>query len=326
MTSTRLLTFSLAIIFFGMVFFTGCTKNPVTPPPVHDTVTVIKNDTTIKNDTAYLSKNDTIYLIKNDTLYCPHPDSTVDLTKGLLVYLNFTGNIADSSGNNNPTTAVGSVLTYDAHGYANNAFGATGNGERIYVSNNGSIVFDTAWTISLAFMVNDIRAETYMSMVDPVTGYGPSFNFGNTLVAYPYLACGSGDISTDCSSYGVVNDLNITDSTTFTPVPGSWYKAIVIYHRGTIQTYINGTLISTKVGVGTQALLCPNSQVVIGNWWNGSPPNNSMSMNGKLDNVRLYNRVVTAHEIAWLSTNYQVTSNSQQRAVRTQQGGAKSFH
>jgi hypothetical protein len=40
-------------------------------------------------------------------------------------------------------------------------------------------------------------------------------------------------------------------------------------------------------------------------------------MNGKLDNVRLYNRVLTPHEIAALSSNYQVTSNSQRPAVRT---------
>src|SRR5579872_3504588 len=69
------------------------------------------------------------------------PDTTVNLTKGLLLYLPFSGSIADSSGNNNPTQAVGSVLTYDTHGYANNAFGGTGNGERIYVTNNGSISF-----------------------------------------------------------------------------------------------------------------------------------------------------------------------------------------
>jgi hypothetical protein len=315
MTSTRILSIAIAVLFFGTVFSVGCSKSSSPTITVYDTVTIVKNDTTIKNDTTYL--------VQNDTLYYPRPDSTVNLSKGLLVYLNFTGNIADSSGNNNPTRAVGSVLTYDAHGYANNAFGATGNGEEVYVSNNGSIVFDTAWTLSVGFMVNDQRSETYVSMVDPLTGYGPSFNFGNTLASYPYLACGSGDVTTDCGTYGVVNNLNITDSTTFTPVPGSWYKAVVIYHKGTIETYINGTLISTKVGIGTQALLCPNSEVCIGNWWNGNPVNNSMSLNGKLDNVRLYNRVVTPHEIDWLSTSYQVTSNSVKAGLRSGQTGKK---
>jgi hypothetical protein len=295
MTRTKLLSITVVLFFLVMGFSIGCTKNPTPTPPVHDTVTVIKNDTTKLTDTLYATK----------------PDSTVNLTKGLLLYLNFTGNIADSSGNNNPTTAVGNVLTYDTHGYANNAFGADGGGEKIYVTNNGSIKFDTAWSLSTAFMVNDYRAETYISMVDPATGQGPSFNFGNTLAAYPYLACGTGDISTDCSSIGAVNNLNITDSTTFTPVPGSWYKAVVIYHKGTVQTYINGNLISTKVGSGTQALLCPASKIIIGAWWDGGP----QGMNGKLDNIRLYNRVLTPHEIVQLSANYQVTSNSVRRAL-----------
>src|ERR1700722_3056912 len=90
----------LAVAFLAVLTFvlpTACTKGPTTI--VTDTVTGIKNDTTIKTQT--------------DTLYATKPDSTVNLTQGLLVYLNFSGNIMDSSGNNNLTTAVGNVLTYD---------------------------------------------------------------------------------------------------------------------------------------------------------------------------------------------------------------------
>jgi len=297
MTRTRILSLIGIAGFVLLIFSVSCTKNPVTPP-VHDTVTVVKHDTTVTNDTLYAIK----------------PDSTVNLAKGLLLYLPFSGNIADSSGNNNQTTAYGSVLTYDMHGWANNAFGATGAGERIYVTNNGSIKFDTAWTLSLAFMVNDSRAETYISMVDPATGNGPSFNFGNTTATAPYyLNTGTGDISTNCSSPGAVNNYNISDTTYWVPVPGSWYKAVVIYHRGTVQTYINGSLISTKVGSGTQALLCPNSKIIVGAWWNGDP----QGLNGKLDNIRLYNRVLTPHEIVALSSNYQIHSNSVKPSMKT---------
>src|ERR1700753_4486027 len=119
MTKTKLLIGGGMIAFVGLIFAIGCTKGttPI-PPPIHDTI------------------------------YAPKPDTAVNLTKGLLLYLPFSGNIADSSGNGNPTTAVGNVLGYDAHGYANSAFNATGAGERIYVTNNGSIKFDTAWTLS----------------------------------------------------------------------------------------------------------------------------------------------------------------------------------
>jgi hypothetical protein len=288
---------SAAATFAGSIFlFFACTKNSNPTPPVHDTVSVVKHDTTIKNDTLSGAK----------------PDPTVNLARGLLLYLPFSGNIADSSGNGNPTTAVGNVLTYDAHGYANNAFGSDGS-EKIYVTNNGSIQFDTAWALSTGFMVNDFRPESYISMEDPATGRNPSFNFGNTLATLPYLACGTGDVTTGCGSYASVNSYNITDSTNFIPQPGNWYNAIVIYHKGTVQTYINGTLISTKSGSGTQALLCTTSKVVIGAGWDGGP----QGLNGKLDNIRLYNRVLTPHEIVALSSNYQITSNSVKPGLRT---------
>jgi hypothetical protein len=291
---------TLAVAFLAILFFvipTACSKSST--HTVTDTVTVVKNDTTIKTQI--------------DTLYATKPDSTVNLTKGLLVYLNFSGNIVDSSGNNNPTTAVGSVLTYDAHGYANNAFGADGGGERVYVSNNGSIQFDTAFALSFGFMVNSTSQQAYISMVDPVTGYAPTFLIGTTYAGINSIDVGTGDITHGCGTYGTNDNVNITDTSAFVPVLGAWYNAIVIYHKGSLQFYINGSLVSSKTGQGTEANLCPNSQLIIGAWWNTQP----IGMNGKLDNVRLYNRVLTPHEVAALSSNYQVTSNSQRPAVRT---------
>ncbi|HEV9035463.1 MAG TPA: LamG domain-containing protein [Puia sp.] len=231
----------------------------------------------------------------------------------MLLYLPFSGNIADSSGNGNPTTAVGSVLTADAHGYANSAFGATGNGERIYVTNNGSIQFDTAYTVSFGFMVNAARQQFYMSMVDPATGYGPSFALGTSLTANSNLVMGTEDVSLGCGKYGLADNINVTDTSNFVPLVGSWYSFIGVYHKGSVQIYINGKMISSKTGTGTSALLCPASQVIIGAWWNSDP----LNLNGKLDNIRLYNRVLTPHEIAALSSSYQVTSNSQKHQLIT---------
>src|SRR5579872_5807889 len=129
--------------------------------------------------------------VKNDN---QNPDVDVNLKKGLLLYLPFSGNIADSSGNGNPTHSTGSVLTYDEHGYPDQAFGATGNGERVYVTNNGSIKFDTAWSLSFGFMMADNRTEFLMSMVDPATGQGPSFTLGTTLPGVPGLTVGTEDV------------------------------------------------------------------------------------------------------------------------------------
>ncbi|HEY4336241.1 MAG TPA: LamG domain-containing protein, partial [Puia sp.] len=252
---------------------------------------------------------------KNDTLYAVKPDSTVNLTKGLLLYLPFSGNVADSSGNANPTTAFGNVLTYDAHGYANSAFGSNGTGtQKVYVTNNGSIQFDTAYSLSLGFMTNDtLNQGSYVSMIDPTTGMGVTFNLGQTTSSTNHLAWGTEDYTLGCSAYGRNDAYNLIDTTNFTPIPGAWYNAIVVYHKGATQIYINGNLVYTKVGAGTKANLCPSAKIVIGAWWDSDP----LRFNGKLDNIRLYNRVLTPHEIVALSSNYQITSNSVKPGLRT---------
>jgi hypothetical protein len=291
---------SLAMVLGACLigFSIACTKNSNPQPPVTDTVTIVKNDTTVNTDTIYGTK----------------PDPTVNLTQGLLLYLNFTGNIADSSGNGNPTVAVnGPVLTYDTHGYADNAFGATGAGQEVVVTNNGSIQFDTAYSLSFDFMVNQNGQQAYICMVDPTNGEGPTFLVGTTYSGTSNIVWGSEDVSLGCSAYGTNDNINIVDTPNFQPQPGSWYNAICVYHRGSGYFYLNGRLISTKIGIGTAADLCPASQIIIGAWWNGQP----LSLNGKMDNVRLYNRVLTPHEIVALSSNYQVTSTSQRPGLRT---------
>jgi len=288
----------LAIFSIALATGFGCIKT--SPRPWHG-----------MDSTA--TKTDTITI--HDTI-CSCSDSCVDLKKGLLVYLPFAGNIVDSSGNNNPTTAVGSVLTTDRNGYTNNAFGTTGLGEEVLVTNNGSIKFDTAYTLSLVFMVNSYSSQTFVSFVDPATGNGPSFNIGmgtTTPGTAHYLDLGLSDTTSGCGASGANDPNKILETTSFIPQLNVWYNAIYIYHKGTINIYVNGTLIATKTGSGSKANLCPASKFIVGAWWNGD----KQGIAGKLDNIRLYNRVITPKEITTLSQNYLVNANSVKPGIRT---------
>jgi hypothetical protein len=240
----------------------------------------------------------------NDSSTPTQPTSNVHLKSGLLLYLPFNGNIADSSGNGNQTTAVaGATLTYDEHGYANSAFGSTGNGERIKVANNGSIKFDTALSISLNFMqLSQINFQEFMCMVNPINGYGPSFAVGvGVLGSNKFIGMGVADSLAGCNNTGANGPNLLNDTTSYIPQLGSWYNLVATYHKGTMNIYINGKLISTKIIGSTKILLCPASQVVIGGWWDGDPG----YFNGKLDEVRLYNRVLNSDEITELAKNFQ---------------------
>jgi hypothetical protein len=238
---------------------------------------------------------------KKDTSTTPPvTPSDVHLKTGLLLYLPFDGNMADSSGNGNTTTpAGGAALTYDEHGDSASAFGGTGNGERLLVTNNGSIAFDTAFTVSLECMVRtNATRQSFITMVNNATGMGPSFLVSASIPGQPYLDFGVPDGTNTCDNFGTDNSL--TDSTDFIPQPESWYNIVSVFHKGIMQIYVNGTLISTKTRTNAIAHVCPGAQVIIGGWWQGDP----ISINGKIDEVRLYNRVLNADEIAELAKNF----------------------
>ena len=275
----------------ALFFFISCTKNPVTPPPVHDTLTVVKTD----------------------TLLVPQKIDTPNVKNGLVLYLPFNGSFADSSGNANPTTAVGgAILTYDAHGYASSAFGGTGNGERVIVTNNGSIKFDTAFSISFDVMVRSFQLQDLVTMVQNANGEGVTFGVGLGVGTTNQFDFAVSDSLTGCSD--IISPTNaVIDTSSYVLQPASWYNIISVFHKKTMQIFINGQLVSTKTAVTNTVPICPSAQVIVGGWWQGG----GASVNGIMDEVRLYNRSLNAQEIAWLARNFQTTSTKITPGIKT---------
>jgi hypothetical protein len=233
----------------------------------------------------------------------PTTPADVNLKKGLLVYLPFAGSFADSSGNANPVTALnGATLAADEHGYTNQSYGGNGTTGPLLVTNNGSIKYDTAFSSSMNFMVfSNSPLQNFVAMTNWTTGYGPSFGIGLFGPNTNHVCFGVIDSTTDCNYWGKADNSNTSDETPLVPSPGSWYNMVNTYYKGTLKTYVNGTLISTKTALGVgAAALCPQSKMVIGGWWSGGQE----LINGRLDEVRLYNRVLNADEIAELSKDF----------------------
>lgn len=237
---------------------------------------------------------------KNSSPPAP-PASDVHLKNGLLLYLPFDGNMADSSGNGNITTAVaGAALTYDEHGKPNSAFAGTGNGERILVTNNGSITFDTAFTVSANVMSRAIGRYAIVEFLDNTNGQSYSLGVGTTSTSPFNLDYGVSNHLATCGSFPVTANL-FMDTASFLPEPESWYNMVVIFHKGNMSAYINGNLVTTKTGGDATVKICPSAKVIVGGWWDGDPA----SINGKLDEIRIYNRVLNADEITELSKEFQ---------------------
>ena len=304
---------------FGIIVLalsTSCNKNTNPGPPVHDTVTVIKKDTTRLTDTL-IQKID-----------------TPDLKTGLVLYLPFNGSFADSSGLNQTVTPLnGAALGYDMHGYANSAFHSTGAGTVLQVTNNGSYAVDTAFSVSFDFKI-DTNAVFYggynfsglmafVSIIDYNTGNGPTFVAGLGVPASPqYFDFGVNGSAGACSGTGAGNPTSVNDTTNFIPQVGAWYNTICIYSHGTIYVYVNGKLVSQKTGSGTSVLFCPNASLIVGGWWNGTSGGAPTveNMRGEMDELRFYNRTLNAKQIAWLSRNFQLNSTKQRTTPETGTG------
>ena len=227
----------------------------------------------------------------------------VDLKKGLLVYLPFNGSFADSSGNDNPTAAVyGPTLTYDQHGYPDRAFNGTANGEKVCVTNNGSIKFDSTITISVDVMLRAAGTNEFISYMDDSTAKGLTLDMGTGVPGNPNLAYAFADSLMTCDTWSLAEYLS-SDTSNFIPQPECWYNFIAVFDRGMMHLYVNGSLISSRHALSTTVPMNSCATLNVGGWWDGDA---GSSVNGKLDNFRLYNRVLTPEEIAELSRGFQV--------------------
>lgn len=173
------------------------------------------------------------------------PVSNVDLEKGLLAYYPFNGDIQDKSGNANNGTTAGGSLTYDQHGYNNSAFNCNGSPDRIIINNNGSIQFDTAFTVSMHVMIRSFGRQDFISLVNNGSGKGATFAVGTNMFGSKNLNFGVVNKSVACDEFNT--STTTTDNTSsFELQPESWYSIVCIFSSGQLKNYVNGNLISQK--------------------------------------------------------------------------------
>jgi hypothetical protein len=228
--------------------------------------------------------------------------TNVQLTKGLVAYYPFNANTQDESGSgNNGLLVNGSSLTYDENGRAKSALNLNGSGQKMLVQNNGKIKLDTAMTVSFQVMPRTIGRSNIIGMTENTTGKGSSFVIGPALSGNSNLIYSISNNDVTCDAVQTSTQVTNIDAGV-TLQPESWYHVVCIYNNGTMKLYINGSLISTRNNKDNTMHTCPNAQLLIGGWWDQDP---SASFNGKIDEVRLYNRELHADEIRELAKSFQ---------------------
>ncbi|MEY4279147.1 MAG: hypothetical protein RL377_1151 [Bacteroidota bacterium] len=224
--------------------------------------------------------------------------SNIDVTTGLIAYYPFNGNANDQSGNGNHGTVMGSVsLTTDRLGNANKAYEFPGNSNSYIDGGSGnSLKFSGAITMSAWLLMNGGTANPR------VIEFGTE---GTT--HYQMVTQGTSNTSRVIDAgFAKANMQGSLFCCGFQPAGGVEVQALTWQHvvftaddQGVYKLYVNGVL--AKTGQGT-----------VVNETNYSNPLNIGRKNlpsfdafgGKLDDIRIYNRALTADQVAYLFREY----------------------
>jgi hypothetical protein len=201
-----------------------------------------------------------------------------NLQTGLVGYWPFCGNANDASGNGNNGTVNGATLTTDRFGSANSAYSFDGNDNIFSPRANLSSFSVSAW-------INPSTSDCFIPVVD---AYPNSWEIINV--------CGDGDLS-----FIVFQPQGQTlYSTNVTLNPNTWYHIGVIYDAPNVKIYVNGLLVLNQ-----NTIPIPNVDGLMN--FGASISGNSQYLNGKLDDIAIHNRALTASEIQQLYTLGQTT-------------------
>lgn len=202
-------------------------------------------------------------------------------TSGLVGYFPFSGNANDASGNGYNGTVTGATLTSDRKGASNCAYQFNGTSNYILLGNSFdypertvSVWFNAASISSSA--VGVIYSSDNKDLTNGMTAvYIRQINSVNKVIINASDIIDTADISLEV-----------------------WHNVIVTVTSSSATIYLDGVSIGTK-SIGTKYHSMDfSTKATVG-------VNRSLSVgyfNGKIDNVRIYNRVLNSTEIAQVYT------------------------
>jgi uncharacterized protein (TIGR02145 family) len=227
-------------------------------------------------------------------------------TNGLVGWWGFNGNAQDGSGNGNHGTVNGATLTTDRFGNQNGAYSFDGIDDRIDLplNLNGALLNLSQFTLTGFILKNSTDERTFFS------------NWKSFPLSDPFgvnCAIGPGIKAGNCSGTGVFTTNHI--------ISGEWYNVSIVFDGlqsnalNRIKLFINGYQQLSDSGLTVYSPFVVSSS--LGNqathtafgshfsqfgWW--------AHLDGKLDNIGIWNRALTQHEITNLYNSQLPTQTS----------------
>lgn len=221
----------------------------------------------------------------------------INLKSGLVAFYPFNGNANDESGNNNHCEPVNNpVLTTDRYNVPNAAYSFNGKGSHFRIKDKGDFS-SPRFSIVLWFYTQSKELQSLVGKRDFAKSAGTGGSQYQMFINYaPYPGVGSNVVGNNstCNSITSSSYINTRDQI----CNASWYCVIVTYDGKRHKLYLNGELKRDEKTADFNSLLQCDKEVRIGNWWKLDMQN----FNGKIDDIRWYNRALNNDEIAKLST------------------------
>jgi hypothetical protein len=205
-------------------------------------------------------------------------------TNGLVGWWPFNGNANDESVSGNNGVVYGASMTSDRFGNLSSAYSFDGVDDYIDLGINTAInSLDQNYTISFFIFKNDLNSSMILGNIDPsIVGNGWRILLRTTTIFESSFRNSANWFS------GFSNPNSITQN--------NWIHLVSVRNNSSMKIYVNGVLESnTDIGLLSPNIM-PNAQTKIGKHW-VNISNNYEYINGKLDDLGIWNRALSDCEI-----------------------------
>jgi hypothetical protein len=213
--------------------------------------------------------------ITTQTLFAQVPSYVP--TTGLVGYWPFNGNANDESGNGNNGNVNGATLSNDRFGINGKAYNFNGINSKITVPSNPQFI-NNDLTISVWLNLNSVDDTGRQYLV-----FGSN---SNAIWSCTYRPSFYGFVKNQ--GCGTLNQVESTSQTTI----NQWVHLCYVINSTSVKIYKNGSLVSTNASIPLSNS-CSNFALNMG----FDIFTNPEYLNGKLDDIGIWNRALTQQEI-----------------------------
>jgi parallel beta-helix repeat protein len=219
------------------------------------------------------------------------PDSNIDTNLvGWWKFDEVDGLIAYDSAGTNDGTLHGNPQW--ATGQIGGALEGDGNGDYVQIPDNTSLTPSNAITIAFWLYNRDGTAGIYKYADCPdQTGHGSP---GNSR-AYAFSVSSAGASLLVCQTRSTMDSISSISTVSL----NQWHHLAATFDQGQAYIYIDGQLDNSKL-LSVTSIMNDAQPLIIGGFWEYCTPSFYNRLNGRADDVRIYNRALTMEEIAIL--------------------------